>query len=180
MTTNRKLNPEELEKQLASAPEGSTHHHQDTNGELIFFKNDGLFWYRIFHGRWMMIDFPCGFEKELKPNFVEHVGKTWHEAGELPPVGEKFEMIDDNNTFIVAESIALRGGFLICWCEDRNKVYYSNIPAEFRPLNAARHNAVQSALKYFDGFFSGESPYENIGQCLGKMFDDGLLTPDEF
>ena len=68
---------------------------------------------------------------------------SWHERGELPPVGTICKMIDDKNTWLECEIIAHKNSFCIGWISSRNAPFYTDDKSEFRPLRTEREKAIE-------------------------------------
>ena len=70
------------------------------------------------------------------------VDDSWHERGELPPVGTICEMIDDRATWRECKIIAHEDGACIGWIASLNSPFYTYDKSEFRPLRTERENAI--------------------------------------
>ena len=70
------------------------------------------------------------------------VDNSWHERGELPPIGTICEMLDDKNTWLECEIIAHKNSFCIGWISSRNAPFYTDDKSDFRPLRTEREKAI--------------------------------------
>ena len=70
------------------------------------------------------------------------VDNSWHERGELPPVGCKCEVfVGDESKWMHFEVIAIRDGHVLGWCRESSCGFQSNKKYEFRPLRTEREKA---------------------------------------
>lgn len=67
---------------------------------------------------------------------------SWHDRGELPPVGTICEMLDDKNTWLECEIIAHKNSFCIGWVSSRNAPFYTDDKSDFHPLRTEREKAI--------------------------------------
>ena len=71
------------------------------------------------------------------------VDNSWHERGELPPVGCECEVfVSDENKWMHFEVIAIRDGHVLGWCREGSCGFQSNDKSEFRPLRTEREKAI--------------------------------------
>ena len=71
------------------------------------------------------------------------VDNSWHERGELPPVGCECEVfVSDENKWMHFEVIAIRDGHVLGWCRESSCGFQSNKKYEFRPLRTEREKAI--------------------------------------
>ena len=70
------------------------------------------------------------------------VDGSWHERGELPPVGTICEMIDDIATWRECKIIAHEDGACIGWIASLNAPFYTYDKSELRPLRTEREKAI--------------------------------------
>ena len=69
---------------------------------------------------------------------------SWHERGELPPVGCECEVfVSDENKWMHFEVIAIRDGHALGWCRESSCGFQSNEKSEFRPLSTEREKAIE-------------------------------------
>ena len=67
---------------------------------------------------------------------------SWHERGELPPVGTICEMLDDRAMWHECKIIAHEDGACIGWMTSHNAPFYSYNRNEFRPVRTEREKAI--------------------------------------
>ena len=98
------------------------------------------------------------------------VDNSWHERGELPPVGTICEMIDDRATWRECKIIAHEDGACIGWIASLNSPFYTYDKSEFRPLRTEREKAIDEMVKLIGhGYMSAEMAKE----LVIKMCDAG-------
>lgn len=95
-------------------------------------------------------------------------GNSWHERGELPPVGAICEMIDDKNTWLECEIIAHKNSFCIGWISSINAPFYTDDKSEFRPLRTEREKAIDEMIAAIDHIKEG-----NFQTFIGALYDAG-------
>lgn len=97
---------------------------------------------------------------------------SWHERGELPPVGCECEVfVSDENKWMHYEVIAIRDGHVLGWCRESSCGFQSNEKSEFRPLRTEREKAIEEISTLVrDGLVS----HEMAKEFAVKMHDAGL------
>ena len=93
---------------------------------------------------------------------------SWHERGELPPVGAICEMIDDENTWLECEIVSHKNGFCIGWISSRNAPFYTDDKSEFRPLRTEREKAIDAIAELI-----AKSVYGSAKCQAEKLYDAG-------
>lgn len=95
---------------------------------------------------------------------------SWHERGELPPVGAICEMIDDKNTWLECEIVSHKNGFCIGWISSINAPFYTDDKSDFRPLRTEREKAIDEMMSLvMDGLMS----HEMANELVIKLHDAG-------
>lgn len=89
-------------------------------------------------------------EAEQEANMNDCIGQTpaavWNGDG-LPPVGCECEMQNDRGEWIAVDIIAQNDGFSFGWNYDYRMVYFSDKPAEFRPIRSEAERKREEAVK---------------------------------
>ena len=80
------------------------------------------------------------------------VDNSWHERGELPPVGCECEVfVSDENKWMRFEVIAIRDGYALGWCREISCGFQSNEKHEFRPLRIEREKDIDEMVSIIKG-----------------------------
>ena len=99
---------------------------------------------------------------------------SWHERGELPPVGCECEVfVSDENKWMHFEVIAIRDGHVLGWCRESSCGFQSNKKSEFRPLHTEREKAIDemvSVILDYDGYMMTSATAELVAR---QLYDSG-------
>ena len=102
------------------------------------------------------------------------VDSSWHERGELPPVGCECEVFtSDDKKWMRFEVIAIRDGHVLGWCSENSCGYQSNEKSEFRPLRTEREKAIDemvSVILDYDGYMMTSATAELVAR---QLYDSG-------
>ena len=97
------------------------------------------------------------------------VASSWHERGELPPVGCECEVfVSDANKWMHFEVIAIRDGHVLGWCRESLWGFQSDDKSEFRPLRTEREKAIEEMINAIDHIKEG-----NFETFIGALYDAG-------
>ena len=94
---------------------------------------------------------------------------SWHEHGELPPVGTICEMLDDRAAWCECKIIAHEDGACIGWMTSRNSPFYTYDRDEFRPLRTEREKAIDEMVAVildYDGYMITSATAELVARQL--------------
>lgn len=116
-------------------------------------------------------------EADLNECIGQSPAPLWNGEG-LPPVGCECEMQNDRGEWIAVDIIAQNDGFSFGWNYDYRVVYFSDEPAEFRPIPSEAERKRYAAVDAFNGLspieLSGELAYDAIaaGKIPGVKLED--------
>ena len=97
------------------------------------------------------------------------VDNSWHERGELPPVGVSVELWWGGSFAYNCELITRRGQHYVMWNLDADRpdaADYMN--SEFRPVRTEREKAIDAAYEAIDGVIGDRLIIE-------RLYDAGVL-----
>ena len=97
------------------------------------------------------------------------VDNSWHECGELPPVGVPVELWWGGSFAYNCEFITRRGHHYVMWNLDADRpdaADYMN--SEFRPIRTEREKVIDEMLLAIDHIKEG-----NFETFIGALYDSG-------
>ena len=100
------------------------------------------------------------------------VDNSWHERGELPPVGVPVELWWGGSFAYNCEFITRRRHHYVMWNLDADRpdaADYMN--SEFRPLRTEREKAIDAAC----AAVCKAGPYDHERELISRLYDAGLL-----
>jgi len=114
--------------------------------------------FRIVDERYKPVEQPLGNSEQLN--------NSWHDRGELPPVGWKGEY---KPFWHACEVVAYHDGFAVVWDAHDLEYFRTSKPEIFRPIKSEREKFHDSALELYD---------DNAQVWLDSMFNAGFRAPE--
>ena len=97
------------------------------------------------------------------------VDSSWHERGELPPVGVPVELWVGGTFAYNCEFISKHGNNYVMWNLDRDRANSADyMHSQFRPLRTDREKAIDAAYEAIDGVIGDRLIIE-------RLYDAGVL-----
>ncbi|ENL2990876.1 hypothetical protein AB4432_002350 [Escherichia coli] len=97
--------------------------------------------------------------------------KIWDGKG-LPPVGCECEMQNEKGEWVAVDVIAKYDGFSFGWNYDYRMVYFSDKPAEFRPISSEsdkKRDAAVAAMRNFATNYNNSTVIHAINQVYDAI-----------
>ena len=98
------------------------------------------------------------------------VNNSWHERGELPPVGVPVELWFGGSFVYNCEFISMRGNNYVLWNLDSDKAdSVDYMHSKFRPLRTEREKAIDemvSVILDYDGYMITSATAELVARQL--------------
>lgn len=104
-------------------------------------------------------------EEDLNDCIGQAPVTTWSGEG-FPPVGCECEMQNDRGEWIAVDIIAQNDGFSFGWNYDYRMVYFSDKPAEFRPIRTEAERKRDIATQSMNSVWREVSGKEVNGKLL--------------
>ena len=99
---------------------------------------------------------------------------SWHERGELPPVGVVcLGHITSEDKWVETEVVAHRDGYVLGWCSAEKCGYHGNENSDFRPLRTEPEKAIDemvSVILDYDGYMITSATAELVAR---QLYDAG-------
>ena len=93
---------------------------------------------------------------------------TWHERGEMPPVGTRCEaLITSERKWVEIEVVCHRDGFILGWCLKERCGYHGDDPTDFRPIRTERDLAIDEMMKV------AATNWGNLEDCCEALYRAG-------
>ena len=88
---------------------------------------------------------------------------SWHERGELPPVGVVcLGHITSEDKWVETEVVAHRDGYVLGWCSAEKCGYHGNENSDFRPICTEPEKAIDEMVKAANL----KDEYSNYSTCI--------------
>lgn len=159
----------------------------DTDSE-IYPIDDSVFWRMTGDGYWTAInegivlgDWRDTLEK--RPESATKTGQnemtittqdnSWHERGELPPVGTVCELVCLSGDVIVVEIVKSKNGKVYGWCDDDDAFYECESRKRLRPLRTEREKAIDEMVHEFIVHYGDPKGGERYLGIAKKLYDAG-------
>ena len=108
--------------------------------------------------------------------YITKQDNSWHERGELPPVGAVCEAhITSENLWVEIEVVAHRDGYVLGWCRNEKCGYHGSEKSDFRPLRTEREKAIDALIDIIcaGGYFTRRDGAAR--EIAERIHDAGML-----
>lgn len=128
------------------APEDATHYDVADGEPNAWMKKDGDYWHAwVSSGNWNRY---AADIHEVQSDFIprpQTQEAEWKDG--LPKTNTDCEMSDDNGVFCEVRIVSRVDGYAIGWCADREQVYFSKDPGDFRPIRTPEQRQRDELIK---------------------------------